>query len=281
MRKPVRLKIIFRTETRLRCTAGREALMVVTTKGVILKRRSIGEQDAILTVLTDDLGVIEASARGVKRAKSKLAAAVQPFYYSELSLFHTKERYIVNNASAIETFHNLRYDVVKVALANYISELICYLAPSLEQVVQIKRFYLNSLYLLAGDKKSPRFIKAVSELRLMALSGFMPDLVCCHQCAAYKDVRFVFDLQQGFLLCENCHVPGKVGDFQVLTPSLLASLRHIIYSEDSKVFNFTASEATLALLSQTTERYVLCHLERSFRPLEIYRSLLSEEPLKQ
>ncbi len=168
-----------------------------------------------------------------------------------------------------------------LALANYISELICYLAPSLEQVAQIKRFYLNSLYLLAGDKKSPRFIKAVSELRLMALSGFMPDLVCCRQCAAYKDIRFVFDLQQGFLLCENCRTPGKVGDFQVLTPSLLASLRHIIYSEDSKVFNFTASEATLALLSQTTERYVLCHLERSFRPLEIYRSLLSEEPLKQ
>lgn len=254
--------------------------MVVTTKGVILKRRNIGEQDAILTILTDEFGMIEASARGVRRAKSKLAAAVQPFYYSELSLFHTKERYIVNNASALETFHKLRYDVIKVALADYIAELICYLAPSQEQIDPIKRLYLNSLYLLSEDKKSPRFIKAVTEFRLIALSGFMPDLVCCHECAAYENVSFVFDLQQGFLLCEDCYASGGSGEFQRLTPSLLAALRHIIYADDVKLFGFTASEATLNLLSQTTERYILSHLERSFRPLEIYRSLLSEEILK-
>lgn len=255
--------------------------MVVTTKGVILKRRNIGEQDAILTILSDDFGIIEASARGVKRAKSKLAAAVQPFYYSELALFHTKDRYIVNNASAIETFHKLRYDVVKVALANYISELIFCLAPSQEQIDPVKRLCLNAFYLLSEDKRPHRFVKAVVEMRLMSLSGFMPDLICCHQCAAFEKTGFVFDLQQGILLCEKCFTAGRSGEFQALTPSLLAALRHIVFSDPAKLFSFTVSEKTIVALTQTAERYVLCHLERSLRPLEIYRSLLSEEILKE
>ena len=254
--------------------------MVVTTKGVILKRRNIGEQDEILTILTDDFGLIEASARGVRRTKSKIAASVQPFYYSELSLFHTKERYVVNSASSIETFHQLRYDVVKVALANYIAELICCLSPSLEQIDPVKRLFLNSLYLLSQGKKTPRFIKSDTELRLMSLSGFMPDLVCCHHCASFEGIGLIFDIQQGILLCENCITEAGSGDYQTLTPSLLAAMRHIIYSKDEKLFNFTVSEKSIQQLSNTTERYVLSHLERVLRPLEIYRSLISEESFR-
>ena len=52
--------------------------MVATINGVVLKKRSIGENDAIVTLLTEELGIIEAAARGVKRPKSKLNGALQP-----------------------------------------------------------------------------------------------------------------------------------------------------------------------------------------------------------
>jgi len=273
-----RSEIISLIEMLQRFITGRRTLMVVTTKGVILKRRSIGEQDAILTLMTDELGIVEASAKGIKKTKSKLSAAVQPFYYSELALLRSKDRYILTGASSIEGFHPLRYDVVKVALANYLAELICYLAPSIDQIDAIKRLYLNTLFLLSNDKKTSEFIKPVCELRLMTLSGFMPDLVCCHECAAFENVPLYFDMQQGVLYCENCREHSSLsGALKPLTPSLLASLRHIIYSADEKVYNFTVSNETLKELSDTIERYVLYHLERSFRPLEIYHTLISEE----
>lgn len=250
--------------------------MVATTKGVILKRRNIGENDVILTILTDEFGIIEASARGVKRPKSKLAAAVQPFCYSELSFFHSKDRFSVNNASAIENFYALRYDVVKVALADYLSELVCYLSPAGEQLDSVKRLYLNALYLLSQEKRGPRFIKAVCELRLLSLSGFMPDLVCCSECGAFEDVALYFRPEQGTLVCGNC-IHASAADVKPLTPALLASLRHIIYAEDGKEFQFTVSAETEEKLASITEQYTLIHAERSFRPLEIYRSLISEE----
>lgn len=251
--------------------------MVVTTKGVILKRRNIGERDAILTILTDELGLIEASARGVKQTKSKLAAGVQPFYYSEISLLKNRERYIVTGAEALETFHKLRYDVIKVALADYIAELICALTPADEMIQPVKRLYLNALYLLSEEKKTPAFIKPVVELRLLALAGFMPDLVCCRQCSAHENTALYLDLRQGYLLCEKCKTSENMSDFAALTPSVLAALRHIIYTEDEKLFNFTVSSETLKLLNQITERYTLYHMERSFRSLEIYRSLSLED----
>lgn len=251
--------------------------MVVTTNGVILKKRNIGEQDAIITVLTDEFGLIEASARGVKRVKSRLSAAVQPFTYCELALFHSKERYIIDHASATEAFYNLRFDVIKVALADYLCELVCFLAPSMEHVPVVKRLLLNTFYLLSGDKKQPDFLKAVAELRLMALSGFMPDLVCCHGCSAFENVPLYLDLYQGYLLCENCRKEGFGDSLIGISASVLAAMRHIIYSEDEKLFNFTVSNESLNLLVQVTEQYVLSHAERSFRPLEIYHSLLSEE----
>lgn len=255
--------------------------MVVTTNGVILKRRNIGERDAILTVLTDEFGMIEASARGVKRTKSKLSAAVQLFSYSEFALFHTKERYVVDHASAIETFYNLRLDVIKVALADYLCELICFLKPSSEHILTVKRLLLNSLYLLSESKKRPEFLKAVDELRLMSLSGFMPDLVCCHECAAFENIPLYLDVVQGVLVCENCRKEGFGNRLARLSASVLAAMRHIIYSDDAKIFNFVVSDESLAALSQITEQYVLCHAERTFRPLDIYHSLLLEEPLKQ
>ena len=254
--------------------------MVVTTKGVILKRRNIGEQDVILTVLTDELGIIEASARGVKKTKSKLSGGTQPFCYSDLSLTRFKDRYIVTGASAIESFYKLRYDVVKVALADYAAELIGYLSPAGEQLGSVKRLYLNMLYLLCEERKTPAFLKAVFELRLLSLSGFMPDLVCCHECAAFENVALLLNLQQGYLLCENCLPKEDVTSYEFLTPSLLAALRHIIYAEDGKEFGFTASDQTIERMEQLIERYTLYHTERSFRPLELYRALISEDLIK-
>lgn len=250
--------------------------MVTTINGVVLKKRSIGENDAIVTLLTEELGIIEAAARGVKRPKSKLNGALQPFCYSELTLFHNKDRYSVTKATAIETFYNLRLDVTKVALADYLCELVCFLTPSQEHLLPIKRLLLNSFYLLKEDKKSTRFLKAVNEFRLISMAGFMPDLVCCKECHAYEKSIFYFDLSRGCLLCDACKKDAISAYFCQLTPSVLAALRHIIYSSDDKLFSFTVSENSVCLLSAITEKYALYHTERSFKSLEIYHSLMEE-----
>ena len=46
--------------------------MQVATTGLVLRQVKVGEADRILTILTPDLGVVSASARGSLRMKSAL-----------------------------------------------------------------------------------------------------------------------------------------------------------------------------------------------------------------
>lgn len=45
--------------------------MGVNVKGLILKEQNIGENDKLVTVLTDSLGVLRAFVRGAKKLSSK------------------------------------------------------------------------------------------------------------------------------------------------------------------------------------------------------------------
>ena len=56
--------------------------MQVATTGLVLRQVKVGEADRILTILTPDLGVVSASARGSLRMKSALFSATGLFCYS-------------------------------------------------------------------------------------------------------------------------------------------------------------------------------------------------------
>ena len=57
-----------------------------TTRGIVLKRLNYGEADRILTILTADHGKLSVMAKGVRRAKAKLAGSVELFGVSDLSI---------------------------------------------------------------------------------------------------------------------------------------------------------------------------------------------------
>ena len=60
--------------------------MQIATTGLVLRQVKLGEADQILTLLTPDLGVISASAKGSLRLKNKLFSASGMFCYSEFML---------------------------------------------------------------------------------------------------------------------------------------------------------------------------------------------------
>jgi len=55
------------------------------TTGIILSRTDYGEADRIITLLTPDHGKLRLMARGVRKAKSKLAGGIELFSVSDIS----------------------------------------------------------------------------------------------------------------------------------------------------------------------------------------------------
>ena len=102
-------------------------------------------------------GVIAASCK----AKSKKLSATALLTYSEFTFNKTKDAFTVDEAEVKEVFFELRNDVTKMALAQYLCELAYEFCEEDYESEEILRLFLNSLYLLKSDKKTPFFIKAV------------------------------------------------------------------------------------------------------------------------
>ncbi|MBQ8767027.1 MAG: DNA repair protein RecO [Clostridia bacterium] len=244
--------------------------MRTNTDGLILKEQNIGEKDKLVTVLTRHNGLVRAFVRGAKSVKNRKNSSTGMFCFSKLSLYKTKDTYIIDEAEPIELFFELRNDLEKLSLAQYFSELIIALVQEDESSEEYLRLMLNSLHFLAKNKLPTEQVKAITELRLMCVAGFMPNIIACDRCGEYETETMYFDVEDGLLYCENC-VPSDML-FQ-LDIGLIKALRHIAFSDFEKIYSFKMQEYALPDLSYITEKYLLSKLQKNFKTLEFYKEI--------
>ena len=175
------------------------------------------------------------------------------------------------NASGLpaEGQHTTARDIAALSLAQYFCELAGVLAPREEPAEEHLRLLLNALHFLTEGKRDLRLIKAVVELRLLTLSGYMPDLGSCSSCRE-ADAPLWFLPRDGVLRCARCEKPG---DALPLPPTLLAALRHIVHAPFEKCFAFQIPEEAVPSLAKTAEAFLLCQLGRSFQTLQFYHTM--------
>ena len=131
---------------------------------------------------------------------------------------------------------------------------------------------LNSLNFLAKGGREPELIKAVTELRLMCVAGYMPNLIACDKCGEYETNTMYFDIEQGVIYCENCVSASVMLPLEI---GLIRAIRHIAFSDFDKIYNFTMTKEALSDLSFITERYILSRLQRNFNTLDFYKEIKS------
>jgi DNA repair protein RecO (recombination protein O) len=143
-------------------------------------------------------------AGGAQRKGSRYAAATQLLSFSEMTLFGNKGRWSLNEGSTVEQFLGLRGDLAGFALGVYFAELLEAVSDEDCPSAALLRLGLNALYALSRALYPPEHIKAVFELRLLCLAGFMPVLDACGVCGAAQPERPCFSTQGGVLCCGGC-----------------------------------------------------------------------------
>lgn len=247
--------------------------MQICTEGVVLKVRDVDEADRVLTILTRDRGVITAFANGAKRLKSKLMAATQTFTYSGFQLYKGKDHYTVDSAETLNVFYGIRNNIDSLSLAGYLCELTQCLAPEEDEAEGYLRLLLNSMHFLNTGTRSIQLIKPLYELRILALSGYMPNLVCCENCSCYEAVEMFFLFRSAKLLCGDCIKSAGTEPSMQVSPAVLTAMRYIIYSEFNKLFSFTLANDSLVQLGRVCEAYLLCQVGHGFKSLDFLKTL--------
>ena len=250
--------------------------MQIKTTGLVLKQRNIGENDRIITILSKEYGVIEASAKNVKTIKSSISSGVQILTYTDFCLYKGKSQYIINCADSIDSFYDLRLDVVKLSLGAYFCELTAYLCNAGDDnAKEYLRLILNTLHFLQKENSICDLNKSIFELRSLEIAGFMPNLVSCNECGIYECENMLFFPIEGILLCGKCNEKSNLVSSvkHPLKCDTLSSMRYIIFSDLKKLFKFNLTGISLKQLSFITGEYTKLHTDTKFKSLEIYKSL--------
>lgn len=248
--------------------------MKMDARGLVVSEKRVGEGDRLVTVLTGEKGVLRAFVRQSKRAGGGRLSATRLFTYSRFSIFEGRDSYIIDDAQPIEVFFGLREDIGRLSLAQYFCELAAVLAPQDAEAGDFLRLLLNAMYFLCKGTRTNAVLKAIVEMRMMSLAGYMPDLVCCAECGCYEAETMFLLPRSGKILCGGCYRPQGSGEPALLLHrGAMTALRHTIYADFDKLFSFRVSREAERELSAASEHYVLETLQRGFPTLDFYHQM--------
>lgn len=245
----------------------------MTLKGLVLRERSFGENDKFLDILTDEAGLIEVTAKGVKKQNSKNASVAQTLCYADFCLSESSGRFYLNSAEPIRTFFTVSSDIEKFALASYFCEMTLYVATQERTNQEVLRLILNCLHFLTAGNRDSLLLKAIFELRLVSEIGLVPNLLGCCECLKYSDAQMLFDLRGGRLYCESCFGGRDLHGVEMLPERLLHYIRFIALTDMQKLFNLKVAGDYLPHLSNITESYAEIQLGKHFSTLDFYKTL--------
>lgn len=242
-----------------------------TTEALVIKEMSVGENDRLVTLFTRDYGIIRAFAAGAKSIKSKKGTATSLLTYSSFTILKKKDTYKIYEATPIRLFFGAGSEIDVLALAQYFCELCGVIVASGIPDGEFLRLILNSLHFLTKEKRYPPLIKAITELRAAAVAGFMPNLVACDGCGKFEDDIMYFDISEGRLLCADCK--AQPNGLIPLDRTLLSAMRHIVYSEFSRLYSFTIPNDSANRLSEITGKYITLQTDHRFAALDFYNTV--------
>jgi len=241
-----------------------------TVEGLVIKEMDVGESDRLVTLFTRENGIIKAFASGAKNIKSKKGAATSLLTYSSFTILNKKGTLRIYEATPQATFFTMGSDIEILSLSQYFCELALLFGENDNPNEELLRLILNSLHFLTKEKRYPPLIKAITELRIAAICGYMPNLIACKNCGKFEDNVMYFTLDNGSLFCSECKPQN---DCIPINKTVLSALRHIVFSEFKNLYSFDIPNADSDLLSQVTEKYITIQTDFNFSALQFYNSI--------
>lgn len=242
----------------------------VRARGIIIKQSDYGEGHRMLSIFTEEYGIVKAVSYGVKKAKSKAAASSQFLCYADFTFYKGADKDImtVNSIDTVDGFYPISEDIKKLSLCVYLADITYSMLGMNNPDSRILHIFLNSVYALAYKDEPAEKVRIVYELKLMSAGGYHPEIHACVSCQS-RDVT-AFDLLKGGTVCRNCG-----GKYVIrMDKNMYRAMDYIISSEDKKMLSFNASEELMKDLGKLSQQYISLQLDRAFQSLDYYKTML-------
>lgn len=230
-------------------------------EALVIRHSDWGEADRMLTIFTCELGKVRAIAKGVRKPRSRKAGHLEPFTRVNLLMARGRDLYIITQAETIDAYLPLRDDLVTLGYAAYIVELLDRFTYEEGENSALYRLVTNALSQLV-EEPDPLLVLRYTEIRMLDLLGFRPQLFQCVLCEAeIQPVNQYFSAEHGGVLCPKCgsSIPGV----RAVDVETLKFLRHFQRSNYEQARLARPSKAAHTQMEILMEHYLKYLLERN------------------
>ena len=261
--------------------------MLFEVKALVIRTVDLSESDRLITLFSDQYGLITAYANNSRSLRSKYMSSAQLFCYASFVLYKKGDRFWVREVELIENFFGLRASIEKTALASYFAEVLCDVITA-EADPESLRLALNLLYAVEHDTAPLPRIKAAFEMRLASSIGFMPEIAACSECGEDTGELYL-DILDGVCTCRECREYASSERFNdgvlytgeelrrailILSPGVRAAMGYLMQAPLAKLLSFRIPEPDERSLELAAEQYLLAHLDRTFETLRFYKDVM-------
>lgn len=244
---------------------------VFKTPAIVLRQRRLGDADKVVTLYTANFGKLDAVAKGVRKATSRLAGQVEPLNHAHFLLAKGRNLEIITQAQTIESFQPLRENLERLSRGFYAAELLDRFTEDHAENFTLYRLLLDTLRRLA-TRQDLDVVLRFYEMSLLGHLGYQPELDDCVACRArLRAETNLWSAAAGGVLCPRCVQPDTV--VRPLSVNALKVLR--VYQ--SGAFAAAARVALTPELADELERhlreYVQYVLEREVRSVSFMDSV--------
>ena len=242
----------------------------IVVRGIVLTAALYGEYDKRLVLLTDTLGRITVFANSARREKSPLKAVCQSFTMAKFRLRQGRNAYTLISAEIENSFREMALDMEKMCYGAYMCELMDFFThEGVRAAAELNLLYVSFLALL-DDRYDNRLIKTVFELKTLDIEGIGLHMGSCVISGDKENIHHI-DYSLGGAVCDSClkraRHPVRI------SAGALYTMRYILSSGISKVYNFKLEEHLLKEVSDLTTGYLKRNADREFKSLMILENI--------
>ena len=148
------------------------------TQGVIIKKRSMGEKDYVLTLFTPLYGKIEVHAHGARQISSKFTGHMDLLNVCDFQLYKSAKNHTVVECGLQLDFSKFRENLAKFYYASEIAKILK--SFETENCEDIYSLIIETLKAIEIYSKESLIFEAF-KIKLFSLTGIMPDIYCIEE----------------------------------------------------------------------------------------------------
>lgn len=236
------------------------------TRAIVLDRTKLGEQDLILSLLTEDGSAVRAVAKGGRKPGGRLAARVELFSQTDFLIAAGRSLDVISEASLANPHARLRGEYERVAAASAVAEvarLTCFEDAPDRFLFPICARALEACE-QAQDQPHLDLVVSAYVMKVLAHGGWRPELDGC--CACGDEAMTFFSSAAGGALCSSC--AREVAGAQPVGAGQLAWLRALIACTFDELLGSEIEAETAVFLLGTAHSWAATHLDARLRAME-------------